>query len=361
MLDAALATQVETAIRAGDDVAASVLLTSHYQQNPAFNLKIERLATHFSVVRWEVRPTLALLELNACLIDGRVGEFYSNLMIRRLLAVTDLLAAFHRNGRERGTVLVNLGDQPEATSGLAFCSNDTTHILIPDSDFLGSDGYGSERLKFLRPRRWEDRLPLAFWRGYPGGRNSGNTWRTLERAKLCEVSYGHAVSHLFDVGFSHLPPNSQEANEIREAGFVKHFVPSTDLDKYKYHIDIDGHTNAWSGLFRKLLSGSPVLKIKSTKNFRQWYYHNLKPYVNYVPVESDMRDLVEKLQWLRSHDSEAREIGRLGAELGYAMSYEAEIQHTIWAIENTFQRCRAVGQICLVPSHKGTTGDVHSP
>jgi hypothetical protein len=256
-----------------------------------------------------------------------------------------LLATFHRNGREQGTIFLNLGDQPEETSGLAFCSNDTTHVLIPDSDFLGSNGYESERLKFLQPRRWEDRLPVALWRGSPGGYNSGDTWRTLERTKLCEISHSPSVSHLFDVGFSHPPPNSQEGVEIQAAGFFKGFVPSTDLDKYKYHIDIDGHTNAWSGLFRKLLSGSPVLKIKSRRNFRQWYYHNLKPYVNYVPIESDMQDLAEKLQWLRSHDAEAREIGRLGAELGYAMSYEAVMPHTIWTVEKTFLRCRGVAQV----------------
>ena len=53
---------------------------------------------------------------------------------------------------------------------------------------------------------------------------------------------------------------------------MRPYVPMTDFNKYKYQIDIDGNTNAWPGLFQKLLTGSPVLKVASPYGFRQWLY-----------------------------------------------------------------------------------------
>jgi len=34
----------------------------------------------------------------------------------------------------------------------------------------------------------------------------------------------------------------------------------------------------------------------------------MKPWVHYVPVARDLSDLVETIDWLRAHESEAREI-----------------------------------------------------
>jgi hypothetical protein len=35
----------------------------------------------------------------------------------------------------------------------------------------------------------------------------------------------------------------------------------------------------------------------------------MKPYVNYVPVRSDMSDLTEQLQWVAAHPKEIKQIG----------------------------------------------------
>ena len=90
-------------------------------------------------------------------------------------------------------------------------------------------------------------------------------------------------------------------------------------------MDIDGNSNAWSALFQKLLSGSVVLKVDSSSNFRQWYYDELIPWKNFVPIKSDMSDLIEKVHWLLDHDDEARQIGENGAKLAYQLTYEREL------------------------------------
>ena len=98
-----------------------------------------------------------------------------------------------------------------------------------------------------------------------------------------------------------------------------------DFNKYKYQIDIDGNTNSWPGLFQKLLTRSPVLKVASPRGYRQWYYDRLRPWVNFVPVAQDMSDLIEKILWLRSHDDAGRRIGEAGKALADSLDYEGEI------------------------------------
>ena len=38
-------------------------------------------------------------------------------------------------------------------------------------------------------------------------------------------------------------------------------------------------------------------------------------WVHYVPVKNDQSDLIEKIEWLRSNDEKAREIGKNGRSL----------------------------------------------
>lgn len=41
---------------------------------------------------------------------------------------------------------------------------------------------------------------------------------------------------------------------------------------------------------------------------RMWYFPLLQPYVDHVPVKSDLSDLEEKLRWCRENDDKCREI-----------------------------------------------------
>ncbi len=36
-----------------------------------------------------------------------------------------------------------------------------------------------------------------------------------------------------------------------------------------------------------------------TFGWKMWFSHLLKPYIHYVPVKSDLSDLIEKIQWCR--------------------------------------------------------------
>jgi hypothetical protein len=108
--------------------------------------------------------------------------------------------------------------------------------------------------------------------------------------------------------------------------------------RYKYQVDIDGNTNSWPGLFQKLLTGSPVLKVQSPGHLRQWYYPRLIPWQNYIPIASDMSDLIEIISYLKRNDDLAFTIGAAGRRLAQNMTCEAELAACLPTVEGAFRR-----------------------
>jgi hypothetical protein len=252
-----------------------------------------------------------------------------------LQAMMDLLSRYARQPQAvPGRVGLSLGDMAHG-DGLGYSSFDPNIFLIPDSQFILSRGYASLRESFdAADLAWSDREPIAFWRGATTGFRAPpeRSWKSLQRIRLCELSRQHPA-HL-DAGITSIAQSSSraEAEEIAAAGLMRPPVPPEQFARFRYQIDIDGNSNAWQGLFMKLLSGSVVLKIGSPHRFRQWYYDRLQPWVNYVPVATDLSDLVAAITLLRADDAFARAIGQAGRALARSLDYEQEMTaalHTV--------------------------------
>jgi hypothetical protein len=110
-----------------------------------------------------------------------------------------------------------------------------------------------------------------------------------------------------------------------KAGLVKGYANRERYLKQKFVVDIDGNSNSWSGLFFALYGGSCVLKVASVEGYRQWYYDSLQPWRNYVPIEKDLSDFREKIDWLRRNDREAEQIAARGQELAARITLENAI------------------------------------
>jgi hypothetical protein len=74
------------------------------------------------------------------------------------------------------------------------------------------------------------------------------------------------------------------------------------------------------------LTGSAVLKVASRRGFRQWYYDRLVPWHNFVPVATDLSDLVDRHRWLMENDEAARNIGVAGRALALSMAPSSELE-----------------------------------
>jgi hypothetical protein len=215
---------------------------------------------------------------------------------------------------------------------------------------------------------WVDRTPTAFFRGNSTGLGAdpgsnqrlylAATSHTWARSK--EYGPGNAVDGVpfLDagvVGFS--------ARDRKEQGkpmtFMKarHFafgtadrVPMYAQMRFKYHIYMDGHCAAMRYASMMPL-GAVIIKVASrTKADSMWFFPLLRPYDihaphpdprgDHVPVRADLSDLGEVIQWLKTHDAEARAIVANSTALyGKLVGLEGQLDYlqlVCWEIARRF-------------------------
>ena len=242
-----------------------------------------------------------------------------------------MLLHVYSHRKNDGGIQIGLGDECLERAG-SFCSNNPQSILLPDPIFIETGAYHLLKSNFATGRSWGERNPKAFWRGSTTGRPV-TTWRTLPRAILCEI--GLQNDDLFDCGITHAVQGRtpEETNEILHSDLMRSFVKPAEFSSYRFHIDIDGNSNSWPGFFSKLLSGGAVFKVNSLGDYRQWYYSRLVPWTHYIPVHSDMRDLIEKVQWARAHMDFAQKIGAAGQCLAESMTIAKEMGYAVGVID----------------------------
>ncbi len=245
-----------------------------------------------------------------------------------------------RAEQEVGSVIVNHGDIGYAP-GLAYCDNRPNRFLLPDYSFVPTKAYAFARQWFAEnPVAWSDRIPKALWRGASTGMQTvPGQWRNLPRFRLCRLAHLNANGLLIDAGISSIVQFHDAAviEEIKASGLMRPPIPWQQWNTYRYQIDIDGNSSPWSNLIQRLLTGSPVLKVESQYGFQQWYYDQLRPWHNYIPVSPDMAELVDKIEWLKGNDSIAQKIGAEGWALAQRLTYEREIERSGAVISSAFR------------------------
>lgn len=207
--------------------------------------------------------------------------------------------------------IVSLEDGFEGNPGVGPCfvfakkADVASLILIPDIKAM----VGYSRLRSQIPLAsekfsWEKKVGRSFWRGSTtGGYSTLSTWEHLARAKLVLLSLGHPDK--IDARFTGAVQCDEQVPLLMKAkGMLSKSVAKGDHLKYKYLVDVDGNSCSYERYFWLLLSNSLVLK-QMTPNI-QWYYGALEPYKHYVPVKEDLSDLLEKIEWAKEHDLEAR-------------------------------------------------------
>jgi hypothetical protein len=216
-------------------------------------------------------------------------------------------------------------------TNFSFSSNSNRAILIEDHHFTSSKGYLKLRQVILANEiPWSQRKNTVTWRGSITGDGliydepfSFENRKILPRARLCLMLINQPDT---DVAISKNKILQQQPvafQKLTESGVAKEPIPEEEWLHFKFAIDIDGHTNAWQNFFCRMLMGCCVIKVRSPKNYQQWYYSRLNPWEHFVPVKDDFSDLIEKIEWCQSHLMECEQIANNGKRLAFQIAEES--------------------------------------
>ncbi len=222
---------------------------------------------------------------------------------------------------------------------LSGCSSLQGSILVPDPIYMGTEGYRSLCATYRRNFvPFTERKPVFFWRGSTTGHKSSDArWRELPRARLCAAGAPHSDC---DFGLSSVAQFRDQAakEDLLASGLMKPEVPIADFMQYRYHVDIDGNSNSWPGLFAKLACGAAVIKVASAGGYRQWFYDRLRAHETIIPVAADLNDLDDALAWVRGHATEVEALAARAHDLAGALSYENALSRYYAGIEEALAR-----------------------
>jgi hypothetical protein len=254
--------------------------------------------------------------------------------IYRLLygRIPTLLRVF---GRVRSSVrraTLDIGDGIGVPAhAVCFCSNRDDVLLVPDVYFVGTDGFSWARKLARSGWAWAERGDAIVWRGSLTGQGiNAAEYMTPEnmdlklRVRMCLKLRGIAGvdAKVVKVGRR---THSYGKKALAKSLIVGGKVRESTWARRRFAIDVDGNTNTWSNFYVRMLLGCCVIKIASAEGYRQWYYDKLEPWVHYVPACADLSDLIERIEWCRSHENECRDIARAGQEFAMRRTVKSEI------------------------------------
>jgi len=250
-----------------------------------------------------------------CKTDGAIIEFMKQTI--DALPVNKKLVIPHADGfmdtRNYLCMIKDLDDlnyvsSPDDVVGI-LCArnvNDKRFVLMPFDDESFERGVVKHLAEHSSFVPWEDKKPLAFWRGSP----SGGFFPTIRY----EVVQKSMESSCLDARFIRRV-NPYILYKMGVLGYTfglddnQYWSDEQTIQshlEYKYILVIDGTCTA-SALQWVFASGSVPLIITHPGN-EWWFKSHLKPMENYVPIEYDLSDLMSKIEWLIDNDEEAKEI-----------------------------------------------------
>ena len=99
--------------------------------------------------------------------------------------------------------------------------------------------------------------------------------------------------------------------QLRSAAGNARSLPE-QVRRWRALIDVEGA--GYSGRLKLLLhSGRPVLI--QDRPWHEWFWDELVPWENFIPVARDLSDLVSRARWVKENPRQAVRIGRAGQQL----------------------------------------------
>ncbi len=179
-------------------------------------------------------------------------------------------------------------------------------IVIPDMFAL--NGFEPSKALVLEGNElypWESKLEILFSRGSDIGLNDLSSWINHPRTKLISLSLQYP--HLVDAKYTSLYSLCHKQFAIQQ-GLMGSYVSLQHHPQYKYLICVDAHFATTPRLPLFLHTNSVVFKSNTPSIL--WFNKTLQPYKNFIPVAEDLSDLINQIEWAKSHDEECKQISQ---------------------------------------------------
>ena len=239
-------------------------------------------------------------------------------------------------------MIFNTGDQPAISKAmfggmlpvLEYSGSTSTYTIVMPSCFHIERALGNGRdVPNGSAVPWEDRSPLAWWRGTMSLPDfvPVSSMLQLPRIQLLKVATQHP--ELFDVALTGLDEAINNPavvqNALKEAGVNLEDVGPhrrqrlvTEAPMRKILLNVNAVVQSWR-LHDLLLTGSAL--VLQHHSATEWLMRRLTPWEHYVPLREDSSNLLEAVRWLRHNDSAARSLADAAYRVGKAYARDSEV------------------------------------
>ena len=169
---------------------------------------------------------------------------------------------------------------------------------------------------------WEDRKPIAYWRGCMSG-----GYAPTPRTRVVREFHEHPCidAKLTRIHPALMTPAFQgDMTDENDTRFYDNERSLAEHLQHKYIFIVDGNCIASSHQW-VFASGSVPIMVTHPGN-DWWFRKYLIPMVHYVPINYDLSDLKEKIEWLVANDDKAKEIATHAMEFARTV-LSSEFQH----------------------------------
>ncbi|MDP3371677.1 MAG: glycosyl transferase family 90 [Candidatus Paracaedibacteraceae bacterium] len=144
-------------------------------------------------------------------------------------------------------------------------------------------------------------------------------------------------------------PHFSYRDMLYKRGFGN-YASLTDQAKFAYHLCIDGWAGSWE-LGGRLTEGMLLGNLCFNASVFDMYFENLlEPFVHFIPVKSDLSDLIEQVKWANEHPVEAEQIAEAGHQFAIKLLHpENVLNYFIFALKEISKKQQSLAISATYP------------
>lgn len=154
------------------------------------------------------------------------------------------------------------------------------------------------------PIPFSERIPKAVFRGTSTGLNTNSRNARLRILELAKQFPTHLDAGITKWNFRARKCSSDKYLRILPVKWkrtfkTKPFLTYEQQAEFQMIVNVPGHTSAFR-LPTLMLLGSVILHVDRTP-YKAWFEKYLRPWTHYIPILPDLSNLIDTIEWCRTH------------------------------------------------------------